>query len=205
MFRERGNAAASPLLIVISGPSGVGKDSVLARMKELGYPLYYTVTATTRPRRKGEIDGVDYHFLSKTKFEEMVERGAFLEWANVYGNLYGAPKRQIKKALAEGRDAIVKVDVQGAATIKNLVPDAVFIFLMPPSLEKLKDRLRERKSESALDLRIRMETVQREMECLTMFDYGVINPQDQVSKAVAQIDAIVTAEKCRTKPRQVEL
>src|SRR4030042_3498844 len=124
-----------PLLIILSGPSGAGKDAVLSKMKELGYLFHYVVTATTRPKRIGEIDRVHYQFISDEQFQKMVKEKKFLEWAKVYGNFYGVPKEEVKKALKSGQDVIVKVDVQGAATIKKIVPDAVFIFLIAPSMK----------------------------------------------------------------------
>jgi guanylate kinase len=194
-----------PLLIIISGSSGIGKDAALSRLKERGYPFHYTVTATTRSQRVGEIDGVDYIFVSETKFREMMQRGEFLEWAEVYGNWYGVPKLQVKQALARGQDVIIKIDVQGAATIKNLLPDAVLIFLAPPSMEELEERLRQRKTESETDLELRILTAREEMESLPLFDYVMVNHQGAVDSTISQINAIVTAEKCRVKPRVVEL
>jgi len=191
----------NPLLIILSGPSGVGKDAVLSRMKESGYPLYYTVTATTRPRRPGEVDGVDYLFISQEKFAEMIRNGEFLEWANVYGNLYGVPKKPVKQALASSQDVIIKVDVQGATTIKNILPQAVFIFLAPPSVEELYQRLKERKTESTAELELRLRKARQEMESLSLFDYVVVNYRDKVDLAISQIQAIITAEKCRVNQR----
>ncbi len=145
------NLSTRPLFIVLSGPSGVGKDAVLTRMKELGYPLKYITTLTTRPRRPNERNNVDYHFISTERFQEMIENNELLEWANVYGNWYGVPKEEVKQALDEGEDVVVKVDIQGAATIKKILPQAVFIFLMPPSMEELLVRLRQRHTESHHD------------------------------------------------------
>jgi guanylate kinase len=198
------DSKANPLLIVLSGPSGVGKDAVLNGIKRWRYPLYYAVTATTRPRRERERDGVDYYFVSRADFEKMVERNELLEWANVYGNLYGVPRRQIQEALARGQDAVVKVDVQGAAAIKKIVPQAVFIFLAPPSMNDLENRLRQRKTESGLDLELRMRAAQEEMKQLPMFDYIVVNHKDGIEVAISQIEAIITAEKCRVNQRLTE-
>jgi guanylate kinase len=195
----------NPLLIVISGPSGVGKDTVLAKMKESRRSLHYVVTATTRPQRPGEKNGLHYHFVSEEEFKGMIEAGELLEWANVYGNLYGVPKRQVQQALAQGLDVVVKVDVQGAATIKSVLPQAVFIFLTPPSLVELERRLKERKTESTEELKLRMETAGEEMSSLSMFDYVVVNHQDRLDSTIAQIDAIISAEKCRVQPRIIEL
>jgi len=131
------NPPSNPLLIILSGPSGVGKDAVLARIKASGYALEYIVTLTTRRQRVKERDKVDYHFVSMEQFQKMIARNELLEWANVYGNLYGVPRQPVKQALDRGQDTIVKVDIQGATTIKKLLPQAVFIFLMPPSMEEL--------------------------------------------------------------------
>lgn len=196
---------AKPLLIVISGPSGVGKDSILAKMKQQEHPRHYVVTVTTRPQRHAEVDGVDYCFVSKARFKQMLDNNEFLEWANVYDNLYGVPKRQVQQALAKGLDVIVKVDVQGAATIKSILPDAVFIFLAPLSLEELEERLRRRNTESAIDMKLRIATAREEMQRLPMFDYVVVNQPNQMALAVAQIEAIITAEKCRVQQRLVRL
>jgi len=198
------DSKANPLLIVLSGPSGVGKDAILNGIKRRRYPLYYAVTTTTRLRRERERDGVDYYFVSRADFEKMIEKNELLEWANVYGNLYGVPKRQIQEALSRGQDALVKVDVQGAATIKKIVPQAVFIFLAPPSMNDLENRLRQRKTESGLDLELRMRAAQEEMKQLPMFDYIVINHKDGMEVAISQIEAIITAEKCRVNQRLTE-
>ncbi len=196
-------SGSNPLLIVLSGPSGVGKDAVLNGIKRRGCPLHYTVTATTRPRRPGEKDGVDYHFIAKTEFERMIGKNELVEWANVYGNLYGVPKWELQQALARGQDVIVKVDVQGATTIKRIVPQAVFIFLAPPSMEDLKERLKQRKTESKIDLELRIKAAQEEMNSLPMFDYVVVNQRNGVELAVSQIESIITAEKCRVTPRSI--
>lgn len=196
--------SANPLLIVLSGPSGVGKDAILEGIKKRGYPLHFAVTATTRPRRKKETHGVDYHFVSKAEFESMIKKGELLEWANVYGNLYGVPKSQLQEALEKGKDVIAKVDVQGAATIKKTVPQAVFIFLAPPSMADLKARLEQRKTERDIDLQLRIKAAEQEMNSLSMFDYVVVNHKDGIGQAISQIEAIITAEKCRVKPRKME-
>lgn len=188
---------------MLSGPSGVGKDAVLARMKRKALPLHYTVTATTRPQREGERDGVDYHFLSAERFQQMVERGEMLEWAKVYGHWYGVPREQVKEALGRGLDVIIKADVQGAATIKKACPQAILVFLTPHSMEELEERLRKRKTESTIDLGLRIKTAYQEMKRLPMFEYVVVNRQDEIDLAVAQIEAIITAEKRRRKPRGV--
>jgi len=194
-----------PLLLVISGPSGVGKDAVLSRMKQLDDSLKYIVTATTRPRRLSEVDGEDYHFFSKEDFKEMIAQNKLLEWANVYGNYYGVPRKPIKESLSGGTDTIVKVDVQGAATIKKILPQAVFIFLMPPSIEELSQRLKQRNTETADATSHRLKTAEEEIEKLQLFDYIVVNHNNKIDLAVKEIKAIINAEKCRISPREVEL
>lgn len=196
---------AKPLLIVISGPSGAGKDAILTRMKQMGYPLAFITTVTTRSRRAGERDGIDYHFVSKEKFHEMVTRNELLEWAKVYENWYGVPKEPIKLALGEWQDAVVKVDVQGAATIKRLLPQAVFIFLTPPSTDELVHRLKYRDSETATDLELRAKTAEIEIKQLAMFDYLVLSRRGEIDQAASTIMAIITAEKCRVSPREISL
>jgi len=194
-----------PLLIILSGPSGVGKDATLARMKESGLPLYYVVTATTRPKRPGEKDGVDYHFLSEDEFQQRIKKRRFFEWAKVYDNYYGVPEKEIKEALRQGQDVIVKVDVQGAATIKQILPDAVFIFLMPPSTAELANRLRQRHGRLLAELNSRLDKAQEEIESLPLFDYVVVSHKDKLDVTVSEVNAIIIAEKCRVKPRMLSL
>jgi guanylate kinase len=195
----------APLLIVLSGPSGAGKDALLARLRETGYPLEYITTLTTRARRAKESGGLDYHFVSSDKFQEMIKNNELLEWANVYGNWYGVPRQPVKTALERGRDTIVKVDTQGAATIKRLLPQAVFIFLMPPSAAELNERLTQRRTESPFDLALRIKTAREEIEKLPLFDYVIVNRRGEIDRAVAQVEAIITAEKCRAEPRELIL
>ncbi len=197
--------ATPPLLIVLSGPSGVGKDAVLGSMKESGYPLKFITTLTTRPQRANERNNVDYHFVSMERFQEMLENNELLEWAEVYGNWYGVPQREIKQAIDKGEDVMVKVDVQGAATIKKILPQALFIFLMPPSMEELVIRLKQRHTESPADLALRLKTAEAEMKQLSLFDYRVVNRWDEIDQAVSGIKAIITAEKCRVTPREITL
>jgi guanylate kinase len=204
-IKRREDRSSFPLLVVLSGPSGVGKDAVLARMKKLGRPFHYVITTTTRPKRVGESNGIDYHFLSGKEFQQMINKHQFLEWANVYDNYYGVPKNEITVALDKGVDTIVKVDVQGAATIKGIVPQAVFIFLMPPSLQELEKRLIRRHSESATGLAVRLEKAKEEIESLPLFDYVITSRQNEVDEVVLQIDAVVAAEKRRVNPRIVQV
>ncbi len=199
------NLSTRPLLIVLSGPSGAGKDAVLARMKKSGYPARYVITLTTRPRRAKERNNIDYHFISKERFQEMIENNELLEWANVYGNWYGVPKEEVKQSLDKGQDVMVKVDVQGVATIKKILPQAISIFLTPPSMDELLIRLKQRHTESSPDLNLRLKTAEEEVKQLPLFDYVVVNRWNKVDLAVADIKAIITAEKCRVAPREVTL
>ncbi|MFH0768866.1 MAG: guanylate kinase [Chloroflexota bacterium] len=199
------NSTTKPLLIVLSGPSGVGKDAVLARMKELGCSLQYVTTLTTRPCRSNERNNVDYHFVSASRFQKMIEDNMLLEWAKVYGNLYGVPREEIKQALDKGQDTIVKVDIQGAATIKKIVPQATLIFLVPPSMEDLVIRLKQRHTESPSDLDLRLKIAEEEMKQLSLFDYMVVNRWDEIDQAVSDIQAIIVAEKCRVSRREITL
>jgi guanylate kinase len=194
-----------PLLVVLSGPSGTGKDAILNRLKESGYPAEFITTVTTRPKRTREKDGVDYRFIPPERFQAMLEAKEFLEYAEVYGNWYGVPKEPVREALEGGRDTILKVDCQGAATIKKLVPQAVFIFVVPPSMEELNARLRGRRTESDFDCDLRLKTAEEEIKQLPMFDYVVVSQQDKIDLAVLAIEAIIIAERHRVNPRQVRL
>ncbi len=194
-----------PLLVVVSGPSGVGKDAALKRMRELNYPFYFLVTNTTRPKRPEEVEGGDYHFITKEQFVEMEQHGEFLEHAVVYGYDYGNSRREVKQALARGQDVIMRIDVQGAATLKRLVPDAVFIFLLPPSIDKLEARLRKRRTEPEEYLRIRLHAARLEMNEVDKFDYVIVNEDDALDDTAELIYAIIRAEKCRVKPRRINL
>ena len=196
---------AGPLVIVVSGPSGVGKDAILNRMKERKYPFKFITTVTTRRQRANEKHLVDYHFISVAEFQSLMESEGLLEWAKVYGNWYGVPKGPIKEALARGEDIIIKVDVQGAANIKKILPEAVFIFIAPPSLEELSNRLNSRCSENAAELAVRLRTAEVEMQQIGKFDYLVLNPSHEIDRAIEDILNIIKAEKCRVKPRKIVL
>ena len=195
----------SPLLVVLSGPSGVGKDAVISSMREQGKPYHFTVTATTRPQRPSEIDGHDYMFVSSDEFARMIENGDFLEWAQVYSNRYGVPRAQVEDALKEGRDVLIKADVQGAATIRKLAPDAVFIFLAPPSMEELAYRLGQRMTESREALQQRLRTAKAEMCEASRFDHVVTNHRDRLDETVAEIETIVATERTRAPERKILL
>lgn len=196
---------AYPLLIVISGPSGVGKDSILNRLRELKVPFHFVVTATDRPMRAGERDGYDYHFVTTERFREMISQGELIEWARVYGHYKGIPASEVRDALASGRDVVLRIDVQGAATVRRLAPEAVLIFVAPGSMDELRARLERRRTESSAEIDRRLSVAQQEMEALDAFDYIVLNRADRLDDAVAQIQAIVAAEKLRVHPRHVVL
>jgi len=198
-----GEPQSSPLLVVLSGPSGTGKDAILSRLKESGYPAQFITTVTTRPKRAREKDGVDYRFISPERFQEMLEAKQFLEYAEVYGNRYGVPREPVSQALEQGKDVILKVDCQGAATIKKLLPQAVFIFVVPPSMEELTARLRGRRTESDFDCDLRLKTAEAEMKQLPLFDYVVVSQQGKIDLAVLAVEAIIIAEKHRVSPREI--
>ncbi|MFO7917293.1 MAG: guanylate kinase [Anaerolineae bacterium] len=186
-----------PLLVVISGPSGVGKDSVVERMQEIGYPFHFVVTATDRAPRPDEEDGRDYHFVSTEEFEGMIEDDELLEYAQVYGQYKGVPKAEVQDALASGQDVVMRVDIQGAATVSEIVPQALTIFLAPPSLDILARRLRGRGGDSPAQLRERLETAVTEMRRMERFRYAVVNRQGRLDDTVRQTIAIMEAERCR--------
>ena len=194
-----------PLLIVISGPSGVGKDTVIQRMKERKLPFHFVVTATTRPPRLDEINGVDYIFLTKDQFAEMIDHGELVEYAIVYKDYKGVPKEQVRKALASGADVVMRLDVQGAASVRKLSPEAVLIFLTASNEEEMVERLRRRMTETPEGLKLRIATARQEMGRLDEFDYVVVNAQDRLDDTVDIILAIIKAEHHRVHPRQVSL
>jgi guanylate kinase len=192
-----------PLLLILSGLSGVGKDTILIKLEQSGFPPRHITTVTTRQKRPNETEGEHYHFISGEEFREMIANNELLEHATVYGNEYGVPVEPVREALDAGQDVIIKVDVQGAVTIKKIIPEAVFIFLMPSSMEELVARLKQRHTESAEDLELRIKTAEAEIKHLPVFDYIVLNQQGEVNRAVTDIKAIYRAEKCRVKPREI--
>ena len=197
-------SAAPPLLVVLSGPSGVGKDAALDALKLLDRPWHFVVTATTRTQRQGEQDGVDYIFLETGAFLKMKERDELLECAQVYGNWYGVPRNQVRQGLRNGKDVFLKVDVQGADTMRELAPEALFIFMIPSSLDDLRSRLTLRMTEKPSEMELRISIAESELGRVGEYDYRVVNREGQLEQAVAEIDAIITAEKCRTRPRVVD-
>ncbi len=183
------------LLIVISGPSGAGKGTVCKAYLEKHPETLLSISVTTRPPRKGEKEGVNYFFRDKATFEKMIEEGAFLEYAKVYDNYYGTPKDFVKKNLIAGRDVILEIDIQGALQVKEKFDEAVFIFIVPPSMEELKRRIVGRGTETAESLLKRFKSSFEELNFIPRYNYLVVN--DRVEDAVSKIEAIITAEKCR--------
>jgi len=195
----------NPLLIVISGPSGVGKDSVLEEMKSRGLPFHFVITATTRSPRPEETDGADYFFLSQDEFARMIDEGELLEYAVVYQDYKGIPKSQVRKALASGKNVIMRIDVQGAETVRKLAKDALMIFLTPQNEEELINRLKNRNTEDNESLKLRIATTRQEYNKINLFDYIVVNKDEQLTVAVDMIEAIIKAEQQRVHQRVVEL
>lgn len=194
-----------PLLVVLSGPSGAGKDSVRTRLLESGYPFQFVVTYTTRPSRPQEKEGADYHFTSEEEYSRILAEGGFMENAQILGHRYGIPRQDVRGALARGQDVLLRIDIQGAKTVKGIAPQGVFIFLAPSSMAELEARLRRRQTEAGTDLERKIATAREEMKALPMFDYVVTNRNGALEDAVQKVLAIVHAEKCRVNPRRVEL
>lgn len=193
------------LLVVLSGPSGVGKDSVIDALTQSGFPLTKIVTATTRPIRNGEVNGKDYRFLTPAEFTAWREQGKFLEWAEIYGRFYGTPKDEVRRGLAGGETVLLKIDVQGAAQIKAKVPNAVYVFLGPGSFPELVQRLGRRGTETEEQFQRRIQHARWELAQMTTYDYLVINRQGQLDCATAQIKAIIVAERLRVHPRPITI
>ncbi len=194
-----------PLLIVISGPSGVGKDTVLHRMKERNLPFHFVVTATTRQKRENEIHGKDYFFVSHDEFARMIEENELLEYAIVYNDYKGIPKQQVREALASGKDVIMRVDVQGAATVRKLAPEALLLFLTTQNEEELVKRLMGRKSETPEGLKLRIATARQELKRIAEFDYVIVNSDCHLDETVDTVIAIIEAEHHRVLQRKVSL
>jgi guanylate kinase len=193
------------LLIVISGPSGIGKDAVVQGLRARQLPFHFVITATSRQPRDYEADGVDYFFYSKETFEAMIEAGEFLEHARVYSDYKGVPKPQVRQALDSGDDVVMRLDFQGAKTIRELCPDAILIFLTAKSKDEWLARLQSRRSESDEELALRINTAKQEYDALDIFDYIVLNEHDQLDRTLDVIESIITAEHHRVHPRKVQL
>ena len=194
-----------PLLIVISGPSGAGKDTVMQRMQERGLPFHFVVTATTRPKRTNEVHGRDYLFISKEEFARMIDDDELIEHAIVYGDYKGIPKQQVREALASGMDVVMRVDVQGAESVRKMAAEALLIFITTESEAELVRRLETRKTETADSLAIRIATARKELKRVEAFDYVIVNRDFRLDETVDAIRAIIVAEHHRVKPRKVTL
>jgi len=196
---------SEPLMIVISGPSGVGKDCVVRHMEKCGLPFHFVITATTRPPREGEQDGVDYFFYSMSDFAEMIEQDKLIEYAFVYNDYKGIPKNQVRAALASGKDVVMRLDVQGAATVKKIYPNSMSIFLTTDTEEVLVNRLQSRETESDDQLKLRIATARKELSRVREFDYVVVNRDEQLDETVETIRAIIHAEHHRVEHRKISL
>jgi guanylate kinase len=196
---------APPLLVVVSGPSASGKGTLLASLRKLDRPWHFAVTATTRSMRAGEVDGKDYIFLDVATFLRLRERDELLESAQVYDRWYGVPRQQVRDPLIAGRDVILEIDVQGAATIRVIAPEALSIFVMPASMDELRSRLAGRGTEDPAEMQRRLHEASVELGRVNEFDYRVVNRNGQLDDAVREIDAIIAAEKCRVNPRFVQM
>ena len=195
----------TPLLLIISGPSGVGKDSVLRALKERDLPLYHVITANTREPRPDEKEGVDYYFVSRERFKEMIENDELLEYSEVYEDYKGVPKSEVRKAIETDKDVIFRLDVQGAEKIKSIYPQAISIFLIPANQEEWFKRLGVRRMANEKDLDTRIETVQKELETIDEFNYVVVNADNKLNETVDIIEAIITAEHHRTNKIPVDV
>jgi guanylate kinase len=194
-----------PLLVVISGQSGVGKDSLIRRMKERGYPIHFVITATDRAPRPEEVHGRDYFFLTTDEFLRMKRDGELLEHAVVYGQHKGVPRQQVREAMASGKDVIMRVDVQGATTVRRLAPQAVLVFIIASSEQELEQRLRARGYDSPEQLEERLAAAREEIERLHEFDYVIVNRDGELDQAVDDVIAIIQTEHHRVEPRVVKL
>jgi len=193
-----------PLLIVISGPSGVGKDSVVRTLKQQEQTLHFVVTANTRKPRVDEVEGVDYFFVSRKRFKEMIENNELIEWAHVYDDFKGVPKARVEEAFESSKDVLMRLDVQGAEKIRKLYPEAVLIFLLPDSEEEWYRRIEAREGGRPKDLGQRIEAIQKELKMTSLFDYLVVNADGKLQETVDTIVAIINTEHQRTIPRSIK-
>ncbi|HEU0004009.1 MAG TPA: guanylate kinase [Ktedonobacteraceae bacterium] len=208
MSQQEGASLPLPrqgLLFVLSAPSGTGKDTVISAARAQGMNLFVVPSVTTRQPRPGESEGNPYNFISKETFEKLVGKDELLEFANVHGNWYGQPRQPIRDNLNAGRDVLLKIDVKGAATVRKKVPGAIFIFLVPASLEELTTRLANRNTETADELKRRLEDARNELAERDWYDYVITNRQGHVAEAAEKLRAIITAEHSRVHPRQVTI
>jgi guanylate kinase len=193
-----------PLLVIISGPSGVGKDAVLRELKRRRSDLHFVITATSRPKREEEVEGVDYIFLTREEFERRIADGEFIEYANVYQDYKGCLRSQVTDAFDSGRDAILRVDYQGALAYRRLFPEALLIFLVPENTEDWFNRLKNRGTETEESLRIRLGTISEELKSVESFDYVVCNEFGKLEEAVDEIEYILKVEHLKVHPRKIE-
>ncbi len=194
------SAPRRPLLVVLSGPSGVGKDAALDELARRGHRFHRVVTCTTRPPRDNERDGVDYHFVSDRQFDDLIASDGLLEHAVVYGHRSGVPRRQVVDQLAAGNDVVVRADVQGAASIKRLMPGAVLVFLAPASLDELEARVRARGSDDDAQIERRLAAARAEMARRDDFDYAIVNAPGRLDDTVDRFEEILAAERLRPRP-----
>lgn len=196
----------NPIVVVISGPSGVGKDVMIERMIEsdrIGF--HFTVTATTRDPRPGEVDGINHHFVTVDDFVNLISADNLLEWAQVYGNYYGVPKQQVREALTNGNHVIIRVDVQGAKRLREMIPEALMIFIIPPSLDVLKSHLKKRGVDTETEMTQRLEAASEEISQASLFDFTVTNEEDRLDDTVNQVVGIIESESHRIPPRKVDI
>jgi len=194
-----------PLLIVISGPTAVGKDAVIKLMFERKFPIHFVVTATNRPRRQTEVDGVDYFFVTTERFQQMIDNNELIEFSWVYNAYKGIPRNQVEQALASGKDVILRIDTQGARKIRLIYPECVQIFLIPKSEEELLERIRKRGTEDEEQVRNRLATARDELLCIANFDYIVVNENNYLDRTVEIISSIIDAEHHRVHPKRINL
>jgi guanylate kinase len=191
------------ILFVVSAPSGGGKGTLIQRVLNNALTLSYSVSFTTRAPRSGEIDGREYFFVTPEKFEQLVAANEFLEWAQVHSHRYGTSRDQVAREISEGRDIILEVDVQGAASVRELIPDSVSVFILPPSFEVLRQRLMARGTDSLEELDLRMRNAPRELEHYSAFQYVIIN--DDADRAAAELMAIIQAERARLSRQEPQV
>ena len=188
-----------PLLLVLSGPSGVGKDAILDELARRGHDFHRVVTCTTRPPREGERDGIDYHFVSDADFDGLIASGGLLEHAVVYGHRSGVPKRQVLDALAAGRDVYGRTDVQGAASIRRLMPEAMVVFIAPTSLAELEERIRARKSDDEARIQRRLDTARSEMGRQPEFEHVIVNEPGKLEGTVDRLERLLSEERAKAR------
>lgn len=190
------------ILLVLSGPSGAGKGTICRKLLESSPELKLSISATTRQARTGEVEGVNYLFVSREEFTRMVEKAELLEWAEVYGNYYGTPSQYVREQLNSGQDVVLEIDIQGAMQVKKQFPQGIFIYIMPPSLEELADRIKKRGTDSMEVILKRLSCANEELSCAHNYNYIVVN--DEVEEAVQKVQSIIVSEKCKAE-RNLEL